>query len=211
MLENSHTQLLPPIDINNGKPLSSLVIQAFKKQLKSKFRTYLDYILGLLVMGTVVTYRALSLDFDKDLELLRVSLYIGFSLGFFTGLMTSGNAKRRIKMIIASITVSTSASLFCGMLVTLLSGKLVEWISSISILGGALGCMWILTRYDVVVKELESLDLVDEKEFTFIKKAGQRFEEVNQFNHKIAKQKRIPTIGEFWAIEEWLHNQPDSN
>lgn len=206
MFDNKAKPLFVSVDIND-QPLSLIELQDIKKRLKSTFRTYLDYILGLFVMGGVVSYRAISLDFDPDFELLKICLYIGSSLGFFTGLMTSGNMNRKFKMIVASIIVSTSASLFSGMLVTLLVGGLVNWISSICILGGALGCMWVLTHYDVVLKGLESIEFVDAKKFTYVKNIGQRFDEINTFNHKIAEQERIPTVGEFWAMEEWVTKQ----
>lgn len=209
MFENKNQQLFESVDIK-GQPLSLIELKENKKRLTSTFRTYLNFIVGMLVLGSVVTYRAISLGFDTDeFELFKISFYIGLSLGLFTGLMTSGDAVRRFKVIIVSIIFSVSASLLSGMLATLIIGGLINWIASIIILGGALGCMWILTHYDVVLKGLESLELVDDKKFSYVKKAGYRFEEIHSFNVKIAKENRIPTIGEYWAMEEWTHNQTE--
>ncbi len=64
--------------------------------------------------------------------------------------------------------------------------------------------MWVLTHYDVVLKGIESLEFVTDHQFAFIKKAGARFDVLNDFNHKIAKQGRIPLTVEYWAIKDWL-------
>lgn len=208
MSEKKIQQLVVHADIK-AQPLSLIQIKDLKKQLKSTFRLYLNFIIGIFVMGAVVSYRTISLGYDTDLELLKISLYVGLSLGFFTGLMVSGDAMRRFKMIVISIIFSISVSLFSGMLTTLVIGGLVNWISSIVILGSALGCMWVLTHYDVVLKGLESLEFVDEKQFAFVKNAGLRFDVINSFNHKIAKEERIPTVGEYWVMDEWIRNQSE--
>ena len=195
MPENTKQQLFIPVDLKL-QPLSIEEIETRKKQ---------NSILGAFVLGAAVTYRVISLGYDtEELELFKVSLYIGLWFGLFAGLMIGGNAKRCLKMAIVSIVVSISSSLFMAMIVTLMMGGFTDWISGVNVLGGALGGMWMLIRYNAATKGLESVGLVDKEQFLFIKKIGMRFDEIDLFNHKVAKQERIPTVGEFWAMENWL-------
>ncbi len=207
MTEDQSKALFIPVDLKK-RPLSVDELKQRKKQLKSTLRFQHNLIIGIFVLGVAVSYQTIFLGYDTgDLELFKLSLYVGLWLGLFTGLMTSGTAMRRFKMTFISLIVSASGSLFTAMMTTLLIGGLADWIASMSILGGAMGCMWVLTHYDVALKGYESIALVNAQQFSFIKKVGRRFDEINRFNHQIANQDRIPTVGEFWAIKDWFRSQ----
>ncbi len=77
MHDKQPPQLLLAIDITQ-QPLSNSDLDARRQRLKILHRTYLSAILGIFVLGAVVSYRAISLGFDTDeLELFKMSLYIG--------------------------------------------------------------------------------------------------------------------------------------
>ena len=195
-----------------GEPLSIESLEQKRHHLVATLRHYHHFIVGIFILGSSISYLTITLGYDTDeRELLQMSLYVGLWLGLFTGLMINGNTLRRVKMVVISLLVSTSSSLFVAMLTTLMVGGLAPWISSMNILGGAMGCMWVLTYYDVATKAFESTAEVNEAQFSFIKKLGQRFPDINTFNYKIADLERIPTVGEFWAMEEWFTQNNANN
>lgn len=208
---NSEKFNLHAIEVNlYGQPLSEPEIEEQRKRLKTVYSTYLNYILAIFVLGAAVSYRALSLDFDSEYELFKLSLYIGLWFGLFTGLMIDGNAKRKLQMIIVGILVSTSTNLFASMLVTLFVGEPAIWITSINILASALGSMWVLTSYDEVIQGFDSIKFTNKRQQYYINKAAEHFEEIKLFKQKIEKLGRDPIIGEYWATREWIQNKINS-
>lgn len=199
---------LHAIEVNlYGQPRSISELDEQHKLLKSTYGTYLNYILAIFVLGSAVSYRALSLDFDSEYELLKISLYIGLWFGLFTGLMIDGNSKRKLQMVIVGIIVSTSSSLFASMLVTLFVGEPATWITSINILASALGSMWVLTSYDGIIQGFDSIKFADERQKIYISKAADHFEEIKLFKQKIESLDREPIIGEYWATRDWIQNK----
>ena len=193
------------------KPLSIDDIQSKKKHLQSIYFSNLSFILAIVVLGAGIAYRAISLDYDKNMELFKISLYIGMWFGLFTGFMIEGNARRKLQMIAVAIIISSSAGLFASMLVTMIVGQLTTWITSVNILASALSCMWVLTHYDEVLKALESVGFVDQKQFLYIKKAASHFEELSLFSEKIMAENRIPLMGEYWAFREWVQSRKEKS
>jgi hypothetical protein len=159
-----------------GKALSINEISQTQQHLKRFHKSNLSFIVAILVLGMAVTYRAITLDYDKDFELFNISLYIGLWFGLFTGIMIDGNAKQKLQLILVGVIISSSASLFGSMLVMLIIGQPTVWITSMNILACALASMWVLTRYDEVLKGIESTTIVDEKQFAYIRKASSNFE-----------------------------------
>ncbi len=90
------------------------------------------------------------------------------------------------------------------MLVMLIIGEATVWITSVNILASALACMWVLTRYDEVLKGIESTHPVDKKQFAYIRKASSYFEELYAFSEKIIAEDRMPLTSEYWAYREWV-------
>ncbi len=146
-----------------GKPLSKKELLVQKRRLHSLFISNLSFIVVLIVLGVAVTIRAFMLGYDIEHELFNISLYVGLWFG-----------------------------LFASMLVMLLIGQATVWITSVNILASALACMWVLTRYDEVLKGIESTYFVDEKQFAYIRKASSHFEELYCFSEKIIMHNRLP-------------------
>lgn len=199
---------LHAIEVNlYGQPKSLSELDEQYKRLKSTYGIYLNYILAIFVLGSAVSYRALSLDFDSEHELFKISLTIGIWFGLFTGLMIDGDSKRKFQMVIVGIIVSTSTNLFASMLVTLYIGEPATWITSINILASALGSMWVLTSYDEIIKGFDSIKFADKRQQLYINKAADHFEEIKRFKQKIEKSGREPIIGEYWATRDWIQNK----
>ena len=144
------------------------------------------------------------LGYDIEHELFNISLYVGLWFGLFTGVMIDGNAKRKLHLVVIAVLISASSGLFASMLVMLLIGQATVWITSVNILASALACMWVLTRYDEVLKGIESTYFVDEKQFAYIRKASSHFEELYCFSEKIIMQNRLPLACEYWAYRDWV-------
>ncbi len=180
-----------------------------QRQLKVFYKSNLSFIFAVFVLGIAVSYRAITLDYDKDFELISISLYIGLWFGLFTGVMIDGNAKRKLQLVLAGIIISSSASLFGSMLVMLIIGQATVWITSINILASALSSMWILTHYDEVLKGIELARIVNQKQFTYIRKASSNFEELYEFSEKIIAEDRMPLNAEYWAYREWVRNRAE--
>ena len=210
MSDNTDKHFDFKVDLD-GKALSRDEILLAHQQLKTKFLSSLSFIIAMVVLGAGVTYRAITLDYDKELELFNLSLYIGIWFGLFTGFMIDGSFKRKLQMALVAVIISSAASLFLSMLVTLFVGHLTVWISSLNILGSALGCMWVLTRYDEVIKGLESVKTVNEKQFYYIRKASANFKQLYQFSEKIIAQGRPPLVGEYWAYRDWIREKAANN
>lgn len=205
---NSNKFNLHAIEVNlYGQPISQVEIEEQRKRLRLTYCTYLNYILAIFVLGSAVSYRALSLDFDSEHELFNISLYIGLWFGLFTGLINDGNSKRKLQMAIIGITVSTSTNLFASMLVTLFVGGPAHWIMSINILASALGSLWVLTSYDEIIQGFDSIKHANRRQQHYIAKAAEHFDEIKCFTKKIEKTGRKPVIGEYWATRDWIHNR----
>ncbi len=82
MLNKSHNQYALQIDLK-GQPLTQLDIDASQKRLWSTYRSHLNFVLAIFALGIGVTYRAITLNYDSEFELLNVSLYIGLWFGLF--------------------------------------------------------------------------------------------------------------------------------
>ena len=206
--DNKHFGIKFDLD---SRALSQDEISQLKKSLKTKAKSNLSFITAVVVLGAAVSYRAITLDYDKELELFHISLYIGMWFGVFTGLMIDGAIKRKLQMVMVAVIVSSSASLFLSMLAVLMMGHATVWISSLNILASALACMWVLTRYDEVIKARESIKAVNEKQFRFIRKASAKFKKLYQFSEKIIAEDRAPLVGEYWAYRDWIRNKIDQN
>ncbi len=206
MLNKSHNQYAIQIDLK-GQPLTQLEIDSSQKCLASTYRSRLNFVLAIFALGVGVTYRALTLNYDSEYELLNISLYIGLWFGIFAGVMIDGDAKRKFQLVLIGIILCCSASLFASMLMTLFIGQATVWISSINILASALSSMWLMTYYDEVLKGIESVKTVDERGLYYIKKASSNFEELNQFSEKIRAQGRMPLAAEYWAYREWIQEK----
>ncbi len=210
MKQPDNKQLGIKFDID-GKALSQGEISQAKKHLKIKSKSNLSFIIAVVVLGAAVSYRAITLDYDKELELFHISLYIGMWFGVFTGLMIDGTIKRKLQMVMVAVILSSSASLFLSMLAVLLMGHATVWISSFNILASALACMWVLTRYDEVIKAKESIKAVNDKQFHFIRKASANFSKLYHFSEKIIAEDRAPLVGEYWAYRDWIRSKIDQN
>ena len=186
-------------------------IEQHKSRLRRVYINHLSYILGIIVLGTAVTFRALDLGIDKVPELFHISLYSGLWTGLFAGLMIDGHITRKLKLVITGITVCTFSSLLASMLVMLFLGDPVTWITSINILACALAGMWLLTSYDEILKGFESTQIVDEVQLLYVKKAGKYFQEFNQFNEQIKRQGRFPITAEYWAMRDSIQNKIEVN
>ena len=208
MFESKINQYIIEVNLY-GQPITKPEIEQQRKKLTSIYRTYLNYILAIFVLGVAVTYRALSLDFDSDYQLFKVSLTIGLWFGLFTGLMIDGDSRRKLQMIIVAIIVSASAGLFASMLVTLYIGTTTNWITSVNILASALGSMWILTSYDEVLKGFDSIKSVNKRQLHYIAKAASYFIEMNRFKDKISSVGREPVAAEYWAMRDWIRSKID--
>lgn len=193
------------------KPLSKEELARKKHRLKSIYISNLSFIFAILVLGVTITYRAFMLDYDKDHELFNISLYIGLWFGIFTGVMIDGDTKRKLQLVVIAILISASAGLFTSMLVMLIIGQTTVWITSINILASALACMWVLTRYDEVLKGIESTYPVNKKQFAYIRKASSYFDELYTYSEKIIAEDRLPLISEYWAYREWVKTKAKLN
>ncbi len=210
MLDSKNNQFMVHVDIAN-KPLSKKEIAHKKYDLRSTYISNLSFILAIIVLGSAVAYRATILDYDKEHELFNISLYIGLWFGLFTGLMIDGNAKRKLQLVIVAVLISASAGLFASMLVMLIIGQSTVWITSINILASALACMWVLTRYDEVLKGIESTYPVNKRQFAYIRKASSYFDELYAYSEKIIEQDRMPLKSEYWAYREWVKTKAKLN
>lgn len=210
MFDSKNNQYVVSVDIAD-KPLSKEELASKKHCLKSIYISNLSFIFAIFVLGIAVTYRAIMLDYDKDFELFNISLYVGLWFGLFTGVMIDGDAKRKLQLVIVAILISASAGLFASMLVMLIIGQATVWITSVNILASALACMWVLTRYDEVLKGIESTHPVDKKQFAYIRKASSYFEELYAFSEKIIAEDRMPLISEYWAYREWVKTKAKLN
>ena len=164
----------------------------------------LSFIFALLVLGIAVTSRAMMLGYDKEHELFNISLYVGLWFGLFTGMMIDGSATRKLQLVIVAILISASSGLFTSMLTMLIIGHMTVWITSVNILASALACMWVLTRYEEVLKGIESTYFVNNKQFAYIRKASSHFEELYTFSEKIIAEDRLPLASEYWAYRDWV-------
>jgi hypothetical protein len=203
MFDSKDNQYVVSVDIAD-KPLSIEELERKKNSLKYTYISNLSFIFAILVLGIAVTYRAAMLDYDKEHELLNISLYIGLWFGLFTGVMIDGDAKRKLQLVIVAVLISASSGLFASMLVMLIIGQATVWITSVNILASALACMWVLTRYDEVLKGIESTHFVDKKQFAYIRKASSYFEVLYNFSEKIIAENRMPLTCEYWAYREWV-------
>jgi len=203
MLDSKNNQFMVHVDIAN-KPLSKKEIAHKKYNLKSLYISNISFIFAIIVLGSAVAYRAIMLDYDKEHELFNISLYIGLWFGIFTGLMIDGDAKRKLQLVIVAVLTSASAGLFASMLVMLIIGHATVWITSINILASALACMWVLTRYDEVLKGIEAINSVDKNQFAYIRKASSYFNELYAYSEKIIAEDRLPLTSEYRAYREWV-------
>jgi len=203
MLDSKNNQYAVSIDLK-GKPLSVDELVLKHARLKSFYKSNLSFILAIFVLGAAVTYRAIMLDYDKEHVLFNISLYVGLWFGIFTGVMIDGDAKRKFQMVVVGIIISAASGLFASMLVMLMLGQATVWITSVNILASALACMWVLTRYDEVLKSIESIHFVDQKQFSYIQKASSHFEELYAFSEKIIAEDRLPLTCEYWAYRDWV-------
>jgi len=194
-----------------GKALSQNDIQKLKKHLRVAFSNNISFILAMLVLSIGVTYRALTLGYDNEHELFKISLYIGLWFGIFIGLMINGNLQRKLFMVFVAISVAASAGLFASMLVVMLVGETTNWIVSINILASSLGSMWVLTYFDEVLKAWDSIATVNEKEFNFIRRSSTLFEELYHFSEKIIAEDRMPLTAEYWAYRDWIKKRAEQN
>ncbi len=210
MFDSKDNQYSVSVDIAD-KPLSKEELAHKKQRLKSIYISNLSFIFAIFVLGAAVTYRAIMLNYDKDLELFHISLYIGLWFGLFTGVMIDGDAKRKLQLVIIAILISASAGLFASMLVMLMLGHATVWITSINILASALACMWVLTRYDEVLKGIESTYSVDKKQFAYIRRASSYFDELYAYSEKIIEADRMPLTSEYWAYREWVKTKAKLN
>ncbi len=210
MFNSKDNQYAVSIDLK-GKPLSVDELVVKHLRLKSIYKSNLSFILAIFVLGAAVTYRAVMLDYDKEHELFNISLYIGLWFGLFTGVMIDGDAKRKFQMVVVGIIISSSSGLFASMLVMLMLGQATVWITSVNILASALACMWVLTRYDEVLKGIESIHFVDQKQFSYIQKASSHFEELYVFSEKIIAEERLPLACEYWAYRDWVKDKAALN
>lgn len=193
------------------QPLTIEEITLSQEKFKSHFKSNLSFILAVVVLGAGVAFRAITLNYDNELELFNISLYIGLWFGVFTGFMIDGSAKRKLQMVFVAVILSASASLFAAMLITLFVGYPTIWISSLNILASALACMWVLTHYDEVLKGIEALRVVDEKQFSYIRKASSNFDELYRFSEKIIAEERMPINAEYWAYRDWVKEKAEEN
>ena len=210
MFDSNNNQYVINVDLK-GDALSQKEIAKTQKKLKVSYKSNLSFIFAVFILGVAVSYRAITLDYDKEYELINISLYIGLWFGLFTGVMIDGNAKRKLQLVLVGIIISSSASLFASMLVMLIIGHATVWITSVNILACALASMWILTRYDEVLKGIESVRIVDEKQFIYIRKASSNFKELYSFSEKIIAEERMPVNAEYWAYREWVKNKAEKN
>ncbi len=210
MFDSKDNQYSVFVDIAD-EPLSKEELAHKKQNLKSTYISNLSFIFAIFVLGTAVTYRAIMLNYDKDLELFNISIYIGLWFGLFTGVMIDGDAKRKLQLVVVAILISASAGLFASMLVMLIVGHATVWITSINILASALACMWVLTRYDEVLKGIESTCPVDKKQFAYIRKASSYFDELYAYSEKIIEADRMPLTSEYWAYREWVKTKAKLN
>ncbi len=206
MFNSEKNQYEITVDIND-KPLTIDELVSKQDRLKSSYISNLSFIFAIFILGSAVTYKAITLEYDKEFELFNLSLYIGLWLGLFTGVMIDGSAKRKLQLVIVGILISSSAGLFASMLVMLIIGQATAWITSINILASALACMWVITHYDEVLKGVESTQFVDNKQFAYIRKASSYFEELYTFSEKIIAENRMPLTSEYWAYREWVKNR----
>jgi len=93
------------------------------------------------------------------------------------------------------------------MLVVLFQGYMASWVMSVNILASALGSMWVLTYYDAVIQSQDSLHYVNEKQFLYIEKAANHFEELDSLRAEIEGLGRKPLVGEYWAVVDWVHKK----
>ena len=193
MFDSKDNQYVVSINLK-GKPLSIEELVLKHSRLKSFYKSNLSFILAVFVLGVAVTYRAIMLDYDKEHELFNISLYIGLCFGLFTGVMIDGDAKRKFQLVAVGIIISASSGLFASMLVMLMLGQATVWITSVNILASALACMWVLTRYDEVLKGIESIHFVDQIQFSYIRKASSHFDELYAFSEKIIAEERLPLV-----------------
>ncbi len=209
MIPNSTHQYTIKIDLKR-QPLSQNDINKKVKLLKSTYRGNINFVIALLVLASGITYRALSLNFDSDLELFRICIYVGTWFGVFTGMMIDGDSKRKLQMITVGILTSSSSGLCASMLVMLFTEHAITWVTSVTILASALSSMWLLTYYDEVLKGLELLEAVNKKQLAYIKKAANHFDELNTFLEMVKRQGRPPLTAEYWAFREWVANKANS-
>lgn len=203
MFDSKYNQYVVLVDIAD-KPLSKEELVRKKSSLKSLHISNLSFIFAIFILGISVTYRAIILDYDKDLALFNISLFVGLWLGLFTGVTIDGGVKRKLQLIIVAVLISASAGLFASMLIMLIIGKATIWVTIANILASALACMWVLTRYAEVLKGIESTYFVDQKQFAYIRKASTYFEELYTFSEKIIAEDRMPLTSEYWAYKEWV-------
>jgi len=170
----------------------------------------LSFVLALVTLAIGVTFRAITLNYDSDYELFKISLHIGAWFGLFAGVMIDGNRKRKLQMVIVGIIVSIVAGLFASMMVTLLVGQTTIWITSINILASALATMWLMTHYDEVLKGFDSAKIVNDKEFSYIKKAASHFEELDSYCEGLKQQDRMPLVAEYWAFRDWVKQKANN-
>ena len=191
--------------------LSQADIDKKLKTIKVGYRNNLSFVFALTTLAIGVTYRAITLNYDGNFELFKISLHIGAWFGLFAGVMIDGNRCRKLQMIIVGIIVSSAAGLFASMIVTMVVGHTTIWITSINILASALATMWLMTYYDEVLKGFDSVRMANDKEFSYIKKAAYHFEELDQYCDELRLQKRMPLVAEYWAFRDWIKAKANSN
>ena len=196
MIGNSGHHYIVEVDLRR-QPLSQHDINEKVRFLKSTYKTNINFVVASLVLASGVTYRAISLNFDGNLELFKICIYVGVWFGAFTGMMIDGNGKRKLQMITIGVLTSSSCGLFASMIVMLFTEQASNWIASVTILASALSVMWLLTYYDEVLKGLELLRVVNKRQLAYIKKASSHFEELNTFFDKIKRQGRAPLTAEY--------------
>lgn len=193
------------INVNlDNKPATEEEIEHKRKSLREHFRGNINFVMALFVLALGVAYRAISLEYDPKLELLKVCLSIGCCFGLFVGVMVNGNLLRKLQVAGIGTIFCSSAGLASSVLVMLLHGQLSSWIISVTILASALGGMWLITYYDEVLEGFDSVKDVNEAELDYIKKAAYHFTELNAFCEQIRAQGRLPVQAEYWAFREWV-------
>lgn len=209
MDENLFDKYAINVDLK-APPLSRADIESKLHTIKVAYRNNLSFVLALVTLAAGVAFRAISLNYDGNYELFKLSLHIGAWFGLFAGAMIDGDRYRKLQMIIVGIIVSSAAGLFASMLVTLIVGHTTIWITSINILACALATMWLMTHYDEVLKGFDSIKKVSDKEFSYIKKAASHFDELDAYCDELREQKRAPLVAEYWAFREWVKQKANS-
>lgn len=191
----------------NRVPVSQSDIDSIRRSLRSAHFSHLNLVVAIVVLSAGLTVRTVALGYDHALEILHLGIYVGSAFGIFAGLWGGETNLGRLRSMGIGILICCSSSLAASMLITLMMGEAVVWISGVSILASALASMWLLTYYDEVIAQLHLLKNVDREQFSYIKKASESFELLSDYIENLRRQGRLPLIGEYWAFREWIEER----